>query len=268
MRSSLTMGLCSAGGGMEIRAVPRVFKSQSASCHGGRNKQHIFSLLPQWAALRPLLLSHPSLGGVGHNCRLAFCGRHGSELRDMVQPVRHHSIIGLRGWSRAIRNTCRERELTAEGHCALNSKWAVEDQGNRLPVSSQVLFPKLSLLAWKSTVVVLATNFHDHAGRICTFVGTNDWGNVGPLRLPARGLGITVRERLFGVTTAMRVAHGCATPALEPPHDNPGPHIRGSARPSLHQVRGCGTVRLDLSTPACRLSPNLARLCVLTSQKR
>ena len=110
MRSSLTMGLCSAGGGMEIRAVPRVFKSQSASCHGGRNKQHIFSLLPQLAALRPLLLSHPSLGGVGHNCRLAFCGRHGSELRDMVQPVRHHSIIGLRGWSRAIRNTCRERE--------------------------------------------------------------------------------------------------------------------------------------------------------------
>ena len=70
----------------------------------------IFSLLPQLAALRPLLLSHPSLGGVGHNCRLAFCGRHGSELRDMVQPVRHHSIIGLRGWSRAIRNTCRERE--------------------------------------------------------------------------------------------------------------------------------------------------------------
>jgi hypothetical protein len=80
---------------------------------------------------------------------------------------------------------------------------------------------------------------------------------------------VTVRERLFGVTTAVRVAHGCATPALQPPHDNPGPHItRGSARASPHQVRGCGPVRPDLRTPACRLSPNLARLCVLTSQKR
>ena len=127
MRSSLTMGLCSAGGGMEIRAVPRVFKSQSASCHGGRNKQHIFSLLPQWAALRPLLLSHPSLGGVGHNCRLAFCGRHGSELRDMVQPVRQHSIIGLGGWSRAIRNTCRE--LIAERSLHANSKMGCRRSG-------------------------------------------------------------------------------------------------------------------------------------------
>lgn len=161
----------------------------------------------------------------------------------------------------------RERELTAEGHCALNSKWAVEDQGNRLPVSSQVLFPKLSLLAWKSTVVVLATNFHDHAGRICTFVGTNDWGNVGPLRLPARGLGITALERLFGVTTAMRVAHGCATPALEPPHENPSSHIRVGSRFASPGAWVC-TVRPDLRTPACRLSPNLTRLCVLTSQKR
>ena len=90
------------------------------SCHGGRNKQHVFSLLPQWAAMRPLLLSHPSLRGVGHNCRLASCGRHGSELRDMVQPVRQHSIIGLGGWSRAIRNTCREP--TAEGHWHANSE--------------------------------------------------------------------------------------------------------------------------------------------------
>ena len=102
-----------------------------------------------------------------------------------------------------------------------------------------------------------------------TFNDTNDWGNVGPVRLPTRGLSVTVRERLFGVTTAMRVAHGCATPALQPPHDNPGPHItRGSARASPHQVRGCGPVRPDLRTPACRLSPNLARLCVLTSQKQ
>jgi hypothetical protein len=144
MRSCLTLGLCSARGGMQIRAVPResMYSSlRTHSCHGGRNKQHVFSLLPQWAALRPLLLSHPSLRGVGHNCRLASCGRHGSELRDMVQPVRQHSIIGLGGWSRAIRNTCREP--TAEGHCTLTPKWVVEDQRNRLPALGKVLFPKL-----------------------------------------------------------------------------------------------------------------------------
>jgi hypothetical protein len=153
---------------MEIRAVPRVFKSQSASCHGGQNKQHVFSLLPQWAALRPLLLSHRSLGGVGHNCRFASCGRHGSELlRDMVQPVRQHSIIGLGGWGRAIRNTCRE--LTAEqqgeqGHRALTPKRAVEDRENRLTVLGKVSFPEPIVARVESTVVVLATTYH--AGRI------------------------------------------------------------------------------------------------------
>jgi hypothetical protein len=128
MRSSLTLGGC-ARLAAECRSERcRVYSSlRMHSCHGGRNKQHVFSLLPQWAALRPLLLSHPSLRGAGHNCRLASCGRHGSELRDMVQPVRQHSIIGLGGWSRAIRNTCRE--LIAEGSLHANSKMGCRRSG-------------------------------------------------------------------------------------------------------------------------------------------
>jgi hypothetical protein len=100
---------------MEIRRVPRVFKSQTTSCHDGRNKQHVFSLLPQWAALHSLLGSHSSLEGVGHNCRLASCGRHGSELLgDLVQPVPSCGNILSLAWAGgvAIRNTWSE--LTAE----------------------------------------------------------------------------------------------------------------------------------------------------------
>jgi hypothetical protein len=39
------------------------------------------------------------------------------------------------------------------------------------------------LLAWESTVVVLATTYH--AGRIGAFIGTNDWGNVLGWTTPA-----------------------------------------------------------------------------------
>jgi hypothetical protein len=81
-----------------------------------------------------------------------------------------------------------------------------------------------------------------------TFIDINDWGNVGPVRLPARGLGVTVRERLFGVTTAARVAHGCATPALQPPHDNhdPGPHITSEGRLAPRLTRCAGADPCDL----------------------
>jgi hypothetical protein len=165
MRSSLTLGGC-ARLAAECRSERcRVYSSlRMHSCHGGRNKQHFFSLLPQWAALRPLLLSHPSLRGAGHNCRLASCGRHGSELRDMVQPVRQHSIIGLGGWSRAIRNTCRE--LIAEGSLHANSKMGCRRSGKSTARFGESAVSKAtaSLLAWESTVVVLATTYH--AGRI------------------------------------------------------------------------------------------------------
>ena len=139
------------------------------SCHGGRNKQHVFSLLPQWAALRPLLLSHPSLRGVGHNFHLASCGRHGSELRDMVQPVRQHSIIGPGGWSRAILYAIlpRCRELTAEGPLRANSKKGLSKiRQIDCPLWVKCFSSKPSLLVARveSTVVVLATTYH--AGRI------------------------------------------------------------------------------------------------------
>jgi hypothetical protein len=116
-----------------------------------------------------LLLSHPSLRGVGHNCRLASCGRHGSELRDMVQPVRQHSIIGLGGWSRAILYAIlpRCRELTAEGPLRAKSKNGLSKIGQiDCPLWVKCFSSKPSLLVARveSTVVVLATTYH--AGRI------------------------------------------------------------------------------------------------------
>lgn len=140
--------------------------SSSASCHNGRHRTLFYYRIRPWKASAT-------------NCRLAFCGRHGSELllgdlTTWCSPC--GGILSLLlAWAggvaqyaiRASRGLLRP--LT--GDCALTREEVVEDQrSDRLPISGQALFSPQRVLSSDrsaischrfsrgSTVVALAMN--------------------------------------------------------------------------------------------------------------